>query len=97
MSCDIQMSSFGDSVSVFDGRASQFATMRHSHRVFSDPAIAHYAPSTSLPGDAHECHSVPVTPVKCMSSNQIARRPPPPEPPGTNSRFSVPRIGKPTA
>ena len=38
------MASLGDSASMFgDPRASQFSTMRHNQRVFSDPAIANHS------------------------------------------------------
>ena len=96
-----QMSSLCDASSVYDGgRASHFATMRHSNRVFSDPAIARFQPATSSTPPSHamslsrdelECRSVPVTPMKSMSSNQISRMLPPPPP--TNNRFSAPLLG----
>ena len=102
------MSSLCDTTSVFDGRTSNFATMRHTNRVFSDPAIAlHHSTSTTPPsfgasktsltrnGGDIECRSVPVTPMKSMSSNQISRMPPPPPPPPPSSnRFSAPLLGQ---
>ena len=89
------MASLGDSASMFgDPRAaSQFATMRQNQRVFSDPAIAnhsnHATSSQFITRDDQTCHSVPVTPRKAVSQNQISRMPPPP----TNNRYSSTLLG----
>ena len=88
------MASLGDSASMFgDPRASQFSTMRHNQRVFSDPAIAnhsnHATSSRFVTRDDQTCHSVPVTPRKALSQNQISRMPPPP----TNNRYSSTLLG----
>ncbi len=86
------MSSLGDSASMFAGgdpRASQFATMRHHQRVFSDPAIAHHqqASIASLSRDADQaCHSVPVSPRKSASIARITQQ--------TNNRYSAMQLGK---
>ena len=106
------MASLGDSASMFgDPRASQFATMRHNQRVFSDPAIANHSnhatsSHASHLRDDHTCHSVPVTPRKALSSNEMSQMPrvPPPTglssnemsrmpPPSTNNRYSSTLLG----